>query len=186
MFSLGGANLCAFELVDLAPNRIWADEWYERQRRLMAAADHLNGKYGRGAVKCGLFHSDGLWPASFLKTHRIRITFSNRHICLWFWDRRRLVVGDLPKEHGSEPDHLRIRCERVPLRRRVGVAVQRRRAFNYLARRSVSNCCVGSSMMLWYGVGDPPSARLVALPTPDVADSTGGACRFISFLARGL
>jgi len=27
MFSLSGANLCVFELVDLAPKRILADEW---------------------------------------------------------------------------------------------------------------------------------------------------------------
>src|SRR5215475_7963809 len=67
-----------------------------------------------------------------------------------------------------------------------GVAVQRRRAFNYLARRSASNCCVGSSMTLWYGVDDSPSARLVALPTPDIAYSTGCACRRISVLAGGL
>jgi transposase, IS6 family len=39
-----------------------------------------------------------------------RFIFCNTtHICLWFWNRRRLVVGDLPKEHGSAPDHLRIR-----------------------------------------------------------------------------
>jgi hypothetical protein len=67
MFSLGGANLCAFELVDLAPKRIWADEWYERQRRLMAAVDHLNGKFGQGAMKCGLFHSYGLCRTRFAK-----------------------------------------------------------------------------------------------------------------------
>jgi len=67
MFSLGDAYFVTFELVDLAPKHIWADEWYERQRRLMAAVDQLNGKYARGAVRCGLFHTDGLWRTRFAK-----------------------------------------------------------------------------------------------------------------------
>jgi hypothetical protein len=44
MFSLGGANFVTFGLVDLAPKSIRADEWYARQRRLMAAVERLNGK----------------------------------------------------------------------------------------------------------------------------------------------
>src|SRR5262245_46722116 len=99
----------------------------------------------------------------------------------WLFSVQRPAISPAPRQ---------LNCpalsEWVALRRRAGVAVQRRRTFNYLARRSVSNCCVGSSMMLWYGVGDPPSARLVALPTPVVATSTGGACRLISVLAGGL
>jgi hypothetical protein len=62
---------------------------------------------------------------------------------------------------------------------RVGVAVQRRRTSNYLARRSASNCCVGSSMTLWYGVDDSPSARLVAPYAPDVVDLVRAARQFI-------
>jgi DNA polymerase V len=47
-----GITLGGLELADLVAKRLWADEWYERQRRLMAAVDHLNGKYGRDTVTC--------------------------------------------------------------------------------------------------------------------------------------
>ena len=49
-----GVTLGALELADLVAKRLWADEWYERQRRLMAAVDRLNGKYGRDTVRCRL------------------------------------------------------------------------------------------------------------------------------------
>jgi DNA polymerase V len=62
-----GVTLGALELADLVAKRLWADEWYERQRRLMAAVDHLNGKYGRDTVRCGLFHTDGAWRTRFAK-----------------------------------------------------------------------------------------------------------------------
>src|SRR5215510_15205210 len=42
MFSLGDANLGAPEMADLVAKRLWANEWYERQRRLMAAVDRVN------------------------------------------------------------------------------------------------------------------------------------------------
>jgi len=44
-----------------------ADEWYERQRRLMAVVDHLNGKYGRDTVRCGIFPTAGAWRTRFAK-----------------------------------------------------------------------------------------------------------------------
>ncbi|HJZ80432.1 MAG TPA: DUF4113 domain-containing protein [Pyrinomonadaceae bacterium] len=62
-----GVTLGTLELADLVAKRLWADEWYERQRRLMAAVDHLNGKYGRDTVRCGLFHTDGAWRTRFAK-----------------------------------------------------------------------------------------------------------------------
>jgi DNA polymerase V len=62
-----GVTLGALELADLVAKRLWADEWYERQRRLMAAVDHLNGKYGRDTVRCGLFHTEGAWRTRFAK-----------------------------------------------------------------------------------------------------------------------
>lgn len=57
-----GVTLGALEL---ASKRLWEDEWYERQRRLMAVIDRLNTKYGRDTVRCGLFHTDGLWQTRF-------------------------------------------------------------------------------------------------------------------------
>jgi DNA polymerase V len=62
-----GVTLGALELADLVAKRLWADDWYERQRRLMAAIDHLNGKYGRDMVRCGIFHTDGAWRSRFAK-----------------------------------------------------------------------------------------------------------------------
>jgi len=62
-----GITLGALELADLVAKRLWEDEWYERQRRLMAAVDRLNGKYGRDTVRCGLFHTEGLWRTRFAK-----------------------------------------------------------------------------------------------------------------------
>jgi DNA polymerase V len=62
-----GVTLGALELADLVAKRLWADEWYERQRRLMAAVDHLNGKYRRDTVRCGVFLTDGLWRTRFAR-----------------------------------------------------------------------------------------------------------------------
>ena len=49
-----GVTLAALELADLVAKRLLMDEWYERQWRLMVAIDHLNGKYGRDTVRCGI------------------------------------------------------------------------------------------------------------------------------------
>jgi DNA polymerase V len=62
-----GVTLGSLELADLVAKRLWADEWYERQRRLMAAVDQLNGKYGRDTVRCGIFPTDGQWRTRFAK-----------------------------------------------------------------------------------------------------------------------
>jgi DNA polymerase V len=60
-----GITLGGLELADLVAKRLWADEWYERQRRLMAAVDHLNGKYGRDTVRCGILPTAGAWCTRF-------------------------------------------------------------------------------------------------------------------------
>jgi len=62
-----GVTLGALELADLVAKRLWADEWYERQRRLMAAVDLVNAKYGRDTVRCGIFPTDGQWRTRFAK-----------------------------------------------------------------------------------------------------------------------
>jgi DNA polymerase V len=62
-----GVTLGALELADLVAKRLWADEWYECQRRLMAAVDHLNAKYGRDTVRCGIFPTEGAWRTRFAK-----------------------------------------------------------------------------------------------------------------------
>lgn len=62
-----GVTLGGLELADLVAKRLWEDDWYERQRRLMAAVDRLNGKYGRDTVRCGLFHTEGQWRTRFAK-----------------------------------------------------------------------------------------------------------------------
>jgi len=62
-----GVTLGALELADLVAKRLWADEWYESQRRLMAAVDRLNSKYGRDTVICGIFPAEGAWRTRFAK-----------------------------------------------------------------------------------------------------------------------
>jgi DNA polymerase V len=62
-----GVTLGALELADLVAKRLWADEWYERQRRLMAVIDRVNAKYGRDTVRCGIFPTDGAWRTRFAK-----------------------------------------------------------------------------------------------------------------------
>lgn len=62
-----GVTLGSLELADLVAKRPWADEWYERQRRLMAAVDQLNAKFGWDTVRCDIFPTDGLWRTRFTK-----------------------------------------------------------------------------------------------------------------------
>jgi DNA polymerase V len=62
-----GITLGGLELADLVAKRLWADEWYERQRRLMAAVDQLNGKFGRDIVRCGIFSTAGAWRTRFAR-----------------------------------------------------------------------------------------------------------------------
>ena len=60
-----GVTLGSLELADLVSKRLWDDDCYEKQRRLMAAIDRLNGKFGRETVRHGLFQSNGLWRTRF-------------------------------------------------------------------------------------------------------------------------
>jgi DNA polymerase V len=60
-----GVTLGALELADLVAKRLWADAWYERQRRLMAAIDQINAKFGRDSVGCGIFPTQGAWRTRF-------------------------------------------------------------------------------------------------------------------------
>ena len=60
-----GVTLNGLELAELVAKRLWEDAWYERHRRLMAAVDRLNERFGQDTVKCGLFPSDGNWRTRF-------------------------------------------------------------------------------------------------------------------------
>jgi DNA polymerase V len=62
-----GVTLGGLELVERVSMRLWENERYERHRRLMAAIDQLNGKYGRDTVRCGVFHTSGAWRTRFAK-----------------------------------------------------------------------------------------------------------------------
>jgi hypothetical protein len=55
-------HTCSTPLIDLgladcAPRRLWDAALYEPHKRLMAAVDALNIKFGKDAVRCGLFPS---------------------------------------------------------------------------------------------------------------------------------
>lgn len=60
-----GVTLNGLEFADRLTKRLWEDDCYERHRRLMAAIDRLNGKFGRDTVRCGLFPSEGVWRTRF-------------------------------------------------------------------------------------------------------------------------
>lgn len=60
-----GVLLGALELADRMTRRLWDDHKYEDQRRLMQAMDSLNGKFGRDAVRCGIYPSEGIWETRF-------------------------------------------------------------------------------------------------------------------------
>jgi len=62
-----GVTLGGLELVERVSMRLWENERYERHRRLMAAIDRVNAKYGRDTVRCGVFHTSGLWRTRFAK-----------------------------------------------------------------------------------------------------------------------
>jgi DNA polymerase V len=62
-----GVTLGGLDLADLVAKRLWEDEWFERQRRLMAAVDRLNSKYGCDTARCGIFPTDGAWRTRFAK-----------------------------------------------------------------------------------------------------------------------
>jgi DNA polymerase V len=60
-----GVILNDLELADRAPRRLWDAALYELHKRLMAAVDALNVKFGKDAVRCGLFPSNGAWRTRF-------------------------------------------------------------------------------------------------------------------------
>jgi DNA polymerase V len=60
-----GVMLNDLELADNAPRRLWDAALYELHKRLMAAVDSLNAKWGKEAVRCGLFPNSGAWKTRF-------------------------------------------------------------------------------------------------------------------------
>ena len=60
-----GILLGALELSANVARRLWEQERYELHRRLMAAVDALNARFGKETVRCGLFPSTGVWQTRF-------------------------------------------------------------------------------------------------------------------------
>src|SRR5262245_61830141 len=60
-----GVLLGDLELTEKVTSRLWGREAYELHRRLMAAIDYLNDRYGRDTVRCGLFPISGVWRTRF-------------------------------------------------------------------------------------------------------------------------
>ena len=60
-----GVILNDLELAESAPRRLWDAALYELHKRLMATVDALNIRFGKDAVRCGLFPSSGVWRTRF-------------------------------------------------------------------------------------------------------------------------
>ncbi|QQS47618.1 MAG: Y-family DNA polymerase [Acidobacteriota bacterium] len=60
-----GVLLSELEMIDRIPLRLWEQRQYETHRRLMAAIDELNEKFGHETVRCGLYPLDGPWRTRF-------------------------------------------------------------------------------------------------------------------------
>src|SRR5262249_45082591 len=60
-----GVMLNDLDLADAAPRRLWDAALYELHRRLMAAVDSLNAKWGKDAVRLGVFPNSGAWRTRF-------------------------------------------------------------------------------------------------------------------------
>jgi DNA polymerase V len=60
-----GVLLNDLELADSAPRRLWDAALYELHKRLMAAVDSLNAKWGKDAVRLGVFPNSGAWRTRF-------------------------------------------------------------------------------------------------------------------------
>jgi len=60
-----GVLLSELELIDRIPLRLWEQQRYETQRRLMAAIDELNDRFGHETVRCGLYPLNGPWRTRF-------------------------------------------------------------------------------------------------------------------------
>ncbi len=56
-----GVWLDKLELADRAPLRLWSCVQQELHRRLMAAVDSINGRFGNESIRCGLFPHLGIW-----------------------------------------------------------------------------------------------------------------------------
>ncbi len=59
-------------LSDLRPaknltQRLWENGQHERMRALMSQIDHVNQRFGRETVQCGIFKSDGKWQTKLSK-----------------------------------------------------------------------------------------------------------------------
>jgi len=60
-----GVILNELELADSAPRRLWDAALYEIHKRLMDTMDALNAKFGKDALKCGVFPNSGAWKTRF-------------------------------------------------------------------------------------------------------------------------
>ena len=60
-----GVILSGLEMIDKVPLRLWEQQRYETHRRLMAAIDELNDRFGHETVRCGLYPVDGPWRTRF-------------------------------------------------------------------------------------------------------------------------
>jgi DNA polymerase V len=60
-----GVTLGGLEQASQIARRLWDDAQFEAQRRLMAAIDGINRKWGRDTVQCGLFPNEGVWFTRF-------------------------------------------------------------------------------------------------------------------------
>lgn len=56
-----GVLLDKLELADCAPRRLWDSLQQEVHRRLMAAVDSINLRFGNESIRCGLFPQLGVW-----------------------------------------------------------------------------------------------------------------------------
>jgi DNA polymerase V len=62
-----GVILNELELADSTPRRLWDAALYELHKRLMAAVDSLNARWGKDTVRCGLFPNSGAWRTRFAR-----------------------------------------------------------------------------------------------------------------------
>jgi DNA polymerase V len=66
-FRKAGVILNDLEPADSAPRRLWDAALYELHKRLMAAVDSLNTRWGKDTVRCGLFPDSGAWRTKFAR-----------------------------------------------------------------------------------------------------------------------
>ena len=60
-----GVTLSSLELAEKASRRLWGDTQYEDHRRLMRMMDSINERFGRDAVRCCIYSSEGVWRTRF-------------------------------------------------------------------------------------------------------------------------